>query len=281
MRTPWLVVCLLAVAGCAGPIINTPSPARPRISAQPGATILMSRIRAPAIIVAGTEAQMLSGYLTIAGPTRISEMSTQLRRLLGESGAVVMDERDVGDAPPAPGTFVMRVDVTAYNESTSWATTDMMACGIFGGLTAGLGFLACVDTRSTTYHTAEVEVRVYDASGARVERITRAGEIELAVDTTDRRPLLSRQLRIEMVTGFPLSGPPSGPELDRFVREQGTRLAELIHAEIADNLQSVLSYTPPAGVAAEMQSAPAELTSGGEAPVAATPTAEMPTAATP
>lgn len=269
MRSPWLLVCLFAVAGCAGPIINTPSPARPDVSARPGTTLLMSRIRAPAIIVAGTEAQMLSGYLTVAGPTRITEMSTQLRRMIGESGAIVIDERDVGDAPPAPGTFVMRLDVTSYNESTSWATTDFMLCGIFGGLSAGLGFLACVGTRSTTYHTAEVEVRVYDATGARVERVTRQGEIELAVDTTDRRPLLSRQLRIEMRTGFPLSGPPSGPELDRFVREQGTRLAELIYAEIADNLESTLAYQAPAPQA--VQSVPTEPTAGGEIPAAATP----------
>jgi hypothetical protein len=245
-----MLVCAAVALGCARPSIHTPAPTTPHGNAPPSTTILVARLVVPRETFAvGTVPAIQASFQ--AGDLRFREMDAQLRELLQGLGAQILEERDVGGTPPGSGTYVLRLEVLSYAENTSFASAERALCIIFGSLTAGLGYLPCVGIHDTTTHTLELEVRLYDAAGASLERVERNGELEVVVDTSERRPVFRRTYRVELQSSVSAwSGPPSGPEGEQFVRDQGRRLGHVAFGAVAGDLVRGLSVrqeaVPPA-----------------------------------
>lgn len=241
---------VLLLVGCPGPIVNTPSPARLEgLRARPGTRLLLADLatRRP--------------DKGVRGDLRMRSMHRRLASLLGRDGVEVLDERDVGGMPGA-GTYVLRLELADWQEDTH-NPPEWVICVVVGTLTAGLGLLPCAGTRVSTDHRLEIEARLYDAAGAQVRRVAEGetGEIELRVDTSERTPLLRRTYELELRAGLAVSGGVSQADFERFEREQGERVAELLVERIAQDVARSIDRAAAAPPQVLEQVAP---TSGGE-----------------
>lgn len=122
---------------------------------------------------------------------------------------------------------------------------------VLGSLTAGIGWLAAIESHANFTHTFEFEVRVHDVRGAPMLRATDDdGTIINRYDTSVAAPLMRRVYENEMYTwiGSGTSGP-SGPELRAHLDEQGATLAQIMYdMSIEDVVAAVrrgLAQTPP------------------------------------
>lgn len=238
MTRTLLVLLLAASVGCAGPIINTPVPQALPGALVPADTVLISTpVRIPRdVVVAGTPSSLRSRYQ--AGSLRFRAFERELNQQLVSLGGQVVQQRDLAGQLPESG-FVVRTEVTGYRELVEKATLDVVLCGVLAGITIGLGALACANTRNTTTHVLEVELRVFPVLGARMQRVEARDEVRQVIDTSELRPVFSQTYRVEVRSGLSAMGSgrvPPGPAGEQFIREQGERLAQMLFLEVKQPL---------------------------------------------
>ena len=247
-RAPVLLVLLSAfLVGCPGPIVNTVRPAPlDSLRVRPGTTLFIADVGTAVPGKSGTDPRMRS-------------MQRRLHGLLARDGTAAASEREVGGVPGV-GSYILRLEIADWREDIH-NPPELGACWMLAVITVGIGYLPCAGTRTSTDHEIEIEARLYDAAGAELRRVAEAGtgEIELRVDTSARAPILRRTYVIQMRTGIGAGG--SQADHERFEREQGERIAELLYQSAARDIEGAIeraAAAPPQVI----QGAPA--TSGDE-----------------
>ena len=244
---------LLTILGCASPAVFTPEPTTPRLE-DPQTRVLLVDLRMPNVHVSvvGPESQLAAmGQQALdVERARHRAFAEAFAILLARAGFSVIPETDAGDQVLSPGTRVLRLEVEDLLTTVNPRMGPMMGCIVFGSLTAGLGYLACLGTRNRIDQSANLNIALYDVSGLTSTRIERDGALVRVLDTSSLRPILRRNYTADIESGHHIIKNPSGDVALEFARAQGSRLAQVVYAAMAPDLQRALLSNPPTTPAA-------------------------------
>lgn len=267
---------LLVFLGCASPAVFTPEPTTPPIE-DPQTQVLLVDMRMPNIQVSvvGPESQLAAmGQQALdVERARHRAFAEAFASRLAQAGFTVIPETDAGDRVLVRGTRMLRVEIEDLLTTIDARSGAVVGCIVFGSLTAGLGYLACLGARNRIDQSANVNVALYDVSGLTSTRIERDGALVRVLDTSALRPILRRSYTADVESGHHIIMGPSGEDALEFARAQGARLGEVVYAAIAPDLQRALRSNPPdSATPAPASAEPATLAPATLAPTgAATP----------
>lgn len=240
---------LWVVLGCASPAVFTPEPTTPAIE-DPQTRVMLVDMRMPNIHVSvvGPESQLAAmGQQALdVERARHRAFAEAFASQLARAGFSVIPETDAGDQALEPGTRVLRLEIEDLLTTVDPRSGVTVGCIVFGSLTAGLGYLACLGARNRIDQSANVNVALYDVSGLTSTRIERDDALVRVLDTSSLRPVLRRTYTAEVESGHHIIKNPTGEAALEFARAQGTRLGQMVYAAIAPDLQRALRSNPPA-----------------------------------
>lgn len=252
----------LICTACSAGVFNYhgDAPARRAPSQQP-AHVAINPLAFPHTTVAVVRGAALQEQ---SGSTRIAELEEHLRRLLSDSGlaASVVPSSDLPRGGLSSPGFVVEYSVRSYHTTQSIDPGGMAGAIVAAILTGGLGsMLVCAPT-NRIHHEFAVEMRVVRAETAALishpDPVT--GRLVAQYDTAGAEAVLSRRYDLEITSGHPACGPPSGPGLVELNRREGRQAARLIYQASVRELYEAIGRALRAGEPARAVGA----TSGGE-----------------
>ncbi|GAB5549378.1 MAG: hypothetical protein SangKO_091380 [Sandaracinaceae bacterium] len=249
---------------CAGAGVVPAQTTTPTVSRVLPGTLVAGRLGRPPRVTARSVGMPQIALLAVqSGDARLDRAERHLVRLLGEGGAAdsVLMEADLGPSGAPQPAFLVTFRVLNA-QSTFHGPDGRWYLGlVLGSLTAGLGWLAAIESHMNFTHSFEFEVRVHDVRGAPMVRATDDdGTIINRYDTSVAAPLMRRIYENEMYTwiGSGTSGP-SGAALRAHLDEQGAVLAQIMYdMSIEDVLGAIrrgLAQAPPTTMANPQPSA--------------------------